>query len=226
MPPKNRRQQNTRKRLLSLLNKEARLSASPLSYLFLLFPALTLLDGVPVLLWTLFLCLGMFYSFHAMGENHDLLYMVLLPLPKRDAVTGKFLFCCCLEAAGFALTAVFAGLRMAGAGQDRGLMPPNLIFLGCVLLVFAAFNRLFLGRFFETGGKLGKPFLGFLGVAVALMALGEALQRIPALAILRATGGRELLYQCPFPLLCAACWAYVTLRAWRRAQTVFVKADL
>ena len=179
----------------------------------------------------MFICLGIFYSFHKLDETQDLLYTVLLPIPKRDAVTGKFLFSLCIQAAGLVLMGAFTAVRMtspagSGAYVRNVLMPANLVFLGFALLNFAAFNQLFVGGFFRSGGKLGRPFAAYLGASVVLMALGETLYRVPPLAFLRAMGGRELLYQLPLLAICAGVWIYVSLRAWRVAQTVFVKADL
>ena len=228
MPPRDRKRRTRLKRLKNLLNKEARLAASPLSWLFLLFSAATLLPGYPLLLGAMFICLGIFYSFHAVAENHDLLYTVLLPIPKRDAVTGKYLFSCCVQALGFALTAVFAAVRMSGPGPAGGgaLMGANVTYLGFVPLVFAAFNLLFVEGFFHSGGKLGRPFLGFVGAGAALMALEEVLHRLPGLSFLGATSGRALLFQLPVLVIGLGLWVYGTLRSLRRAQTLFVKADL
>ena len=59
-----RKPRNTLKRWSSLLNKELRLSASPLTYLFTLCAASALLPGYPILVGALLVCLGLFYSLH------------------------------------------------------------------------------------------------------------------------------------------------------------------
>ncbi len=231
MQQQKRRKRTQRKRLINLLNKELRLPANPLSFLFLILTGTTLLPGYPILVGAMFVCLGIFYSFQAMRENNDLLYTVLLPIPKRDAVTAKYLFSCLIQGIAFLLTILFTALRMTVLSDGRAytgnvLMPANPVFLGFTLLIFAAFNVLFLGGFFKSGGGIGRPFLAFLAAAVVLMALGETLHHLPGLSFLRAIQGRELLLQWPILLVCALAWGIATLRAWRLAQTRFVKMDL
>ena len=96
----------------SLLNKEFRLAASPLSYWFLAGSLMTLLPGYPILMSAFFVCMGIFQSFQNARESNDVLYTLLLPVPKRDLVRGKFAFSCLVQLAGFVLCAALTALRM------------------------------------------------------------------------------------------------------------------
>ena len=42
------------------------------------------------------------------------------------------------------------------------MMSANLVFLAFVVLIFAAFNMLFIGGFFKTAYNIGKPFIKFI----------------------------------------------------------------
>lgn len=66
----------------NLLTKELRLTATILSYLFILFAVMTLIPGYPILVGAFFICLGIFYSFQLGRENNDILFTVLLPVKK------------------------------------------------------------------------------------------------------------------------------------------------
>ena len=62
-----------------LLFKELKLSASPITWLFILFGAMFMIPGYPVLCGAFFVTLGIFYSFQAARESNDILYSALLP---------------------------------------------------------------------------------------------------------------------------------------------------
>ena len=87
----------------ALIRKELRFTAQPISYLFLAFSLMTLLPGYPILVGTFFLGLGLFQSFLAAREQNDLLYTVLLPIRKRDAVTARFVHAAVVELGAFLL---------------------------------------------------------------------------------------------------------------------------
>ena len=72
-----------------LLNKELRLSAHPLSYLFLVFSLMALIPGYPILLGAFFICFGLFQTFQNGRETNDVLYSVLLPIGKKDVVKAE-----------------------------------------------------------------------------------------------------------------------------------------
>jgi len=67
----------------NVLRKEMRLSASVLSYLFILFGLMFFLPGYPILCGTFFVSLGLFQSFQTAREANDFVFSALLPIAKK-----------------------------------------------------------------------------------------------------------------------------------------------
>lgn len=78
----------------NILIKEMKLSASVLSYFFILFGMMFFLPGYPVLCGAFFSALGIFKSFEHAREANDVLFSALLPIAKKEIVKGKYLFIC------------------------------------------------------------------------------------------------------------------------------------
>jgi len=217
--------------MTSLLNKEFRLAASPLSWIFLVAAGMTLLPGYPILMSAFFVCFGVFHSFQNAREANDVLYTVLLPIRKQDFVRAKFAFTCCIQILGFVLMAALTALRMtalAGAKPyvSNALMNATPLFLAFALLIFTAFNVFFLGGFFRTAYKLGIPFLFFGIAALVLIFVGEALHFVPGLEFFNAPGGERPGLQLGILLAAAAVYALATWGSCRASMARFEKIDL
>ena len=74
----------------NIMIKELRLSASLLSYLFIIFGLMFFIPGYPILCGVFFVTLGIFQSFQNARETNDILFSALLPFAKRDVVRGKW----------------------------------------------------------------------------------------------------------------------------------------
>ena len=215
----------------TLLYKELRLAASPLSFFFLAGALLTLAPGYPILIGTFFFTLGIFYSFQAMRENNDLVYTLLLPVAKADVVRAKFAFCVVLELCGFLLTLLVTLLRMTvlsnvPAYTSNALMTANLTFLGFSLFLDGLFNAVFLGGFFKTAYYFGKPFITYAIFAILTVFVAEALHHLPGCALLNAFGFTPLWPQLVVFLLGAASFFLLTLLSLRRSIRRFEQLDL
>ena len=215
----------------NLLIKEFRLAASPLSYIFLVASLMTLLPGYPILMSAFFICFGVFHSFQNAREANDTLYTVLLPGKKSDFVRAKFAFTCAIQAAGFLLCAALTALRMTALSTaapyvSNALMNATPVFLAFVLLIFAAFNALFVGGFFRTAYKIGIPFLAFGAAALVLVTAAEILPHLPGLGFLHAPAGERLGLQFAALGGAAAVWAAVTALSCRAAVRRFERIDL
>lgn len=132
-----------------------------------------MIPGYPILIGAFFVCFGLFYTFQSGRENNDVLYSVLLPISKTDAVTARYLFCCMIEAISFLLMLILTVLRMtllpdAAPYAENPLLNANPFFLAFSLLVMLAFNALFIPGFYRTGWKIGKPLIIF-GIATLLL---------------------------------------------------------
>ncbi len=217
--------------MTKLLNKEFRLAASPLSWIFLIAAGMTMLPGYPILVGAFFVCFGVFHSFQNAREANDVLFTVLLPVRKRDFVCAKYAFSCCIQLLGFAIMAALTALRMTAlaggkAYVSNALMNPSPLFLAFVLLIFAAFNVFFLGGFFRTAYKLGIPFLCFGVATLVLIAVGEALHFLPGLGFLNAPAGARLGLQFALLGAAAAVYALATFASCRVSMARFEKLDL
>lgn len=213
-----------------LLRKELRLTAAPITYVFLAFALMTLIPGYPILVGGFFITLGIFYTFQMARESNDILYTALLPCKKRDVVAAKYAFCILIELAGWLLCAALTALRLtvlreAAAYTQNAMMNANLAYLGWLLILYALFNGIFLGVFFRTAYKLGKPFLIFVIVGFVVITLAEALHHFPHLEVLNSqTEGFAL----QSVVLAAGVVIYllVTAISFRASQSRFERIDL
>ena len=216
---------------MRLVYKELKLATSPLAWPFLAFSSMTLIPGYPILLGAFFVCLGQFQSVQQYREANDILYSALLPIPKKDVVTAKYLVTAFFQMTAFVIMALLTLLRLtaladAAAYVQNPLLAANLTFLGFALAVFALYNTVFLGGFFQTAYKFGRPFVLFTIAAMALVALAETLPHLPGLSFLGAASGAALTRQIPVLIAGAAVYCGGTLASLRVSQRHFEKIDL
>ena len=215
----------------AILKKEMRLSALLLTYLFIAFGAMTLIPGYPILCGTFFITLGIFQSFQSAREANDIVYSALLPIAKSDVVKGKYMFAALIELCSFALMTVLTVLRMTvladvPAYRQNALMNANPFYLGAVLLIFGLFNTIFVGGYFKTGYKLGKPFVIYCVVAFLMVGAAEALHHFPGLGALNAFGFDHLGIQVMLFICGAVFYSGLTYLSYRKACSDFAKIDL
>ncbi len=214
-----------------LLQKELKLAASPISYFFVLFAFMTLIPGYPILLGAFFICLGIFYSFQNAREANDILYTALLPIAKKDVVKCKFIFVVAIEGVGFLIMTILTLIRMtllknAEVYLNNALMNANLYFLAFVLLIFGAYNRIFLKNHFKTAYKIGSPFLSFVAVGMILVCLGESLHFFPRLGFINATDFEKPLIQIFSLLFGLVAFSLTTWLSLKKSIAYFEKVDL
>ena len=214
----------------NILFKECKLSASILSFLFILFGLMFLLPGYPILCSEFFVTLGIFQSFQAARESNDIVYSALLPIAKKDVVKGKYLFVCMIEAASLVLMFAAILVRMTGFGdavyRQNALMNANLFALGAALVLFGLFNWIFVAGFFKTAYKFARPFVTYIVVVFVMIGLFEALHHIPGLESLNAFGAEHLGLQ--LAMLCTGfvLFALMTGIAYHTACKRFETIDL
>ena len=215
----------------NILRKEMKLSASVLSYLFILFGLMFLLPGYPILCGAFFVTLGIFQSFQSAREANDTVFSVLLPIAKKDVVKGKYLFVCFIEFCALILMTICVILRMTVFSQSvvyrsNALMNANLFALGMAFIIFGLFNLIFVGGFFKTAYKFARPFVSFIIAAFLVVFAAEAVHHIPGLSKVNAFGTENLTLQV---LLCAigiVVYLIMTVLSCRRACSNFEKIDL
>ena len=213
----------------SLLIKELKLTAHPLTFFFLAFSVMALIPGYPILVGSFFVCFGIFQSFQQGREAHDVLYTVLLPIRKRDAVRARFLLVCFIEAIALLLMAILTAVRMTALSEAKVyttnfMMNANLVYLAYTLLVFALFNATFVGPFFKTAYKFGKPFIVFVITSFVLICIAETLHHLPGLGFLNGVG--RLGVQAAILAAAAVIFAAATGLSCSRAEKEFETIDL
>ena len=214
----------------TLLLKEMRLSASMLSYLFIGFAVMTVFPGYPILCGAFFITFGIFHSFQNARESNDIVYSVLLPIAKTDAVKGKYLFSVMIELAGFVLMAALTVIRMtvlsdAKPYRENALMNANLFSLGAALLIFGLFNVIFIGGFFKTAYKLS-PFVVYIAAAFLTIGAAETAHHIPGLKAVNAFGSDHMGLQAVLLLCGAVCFVLMTMLSYKKACKRFEMIDL
>ena len=215
----------------NVLRKEMRLSASILSYLFILFGLMFLLPGYPVLCGAFFVTLGIFQSFQTAREANDIVFSVLLPIAKRDIVKGKYLFVCLIEGCAFLLMTLSVLLRMTVFAQSEvyranALMNANFFALGMACVIFGLFNLIFVGGFFKTAFKFARPFVTFIISCFLVIFAAEALHHVPGLEKLNAFGTDDLALQLIMLAAGILIFLLMTVLSFRKACRRFEKIDL
>jgi len=214
-----------------LLDKEFRLAMPLLTFLFLGFTAMTFIPGYPILCGAFFVCFGIFQSYQFGREDRDILYTVLLPVRKADVVSSKYIAAVVLQMLAFFLFSVFTCVRMVwlsevNAYRSNALMSANPVFLSFVLLIFAAFNVIFIGGFFRTAYRFGKPIVAFIAAAFVIIGIAETLHHLPGLGWLNALDRPQVGKQIPVLLVAAILYAAATAISCRIAQERFERIDL
>ena len=214
-----------------ILNKELTLSASILSYLFTLFGLMFFIPGYPILCGVFFVTLGIFQSFQNAREANDIVFSALLPVAKKDVVKGKFLFSCFIELCSILLMVIATLIRMTVLEdvvvyRNNAMMNANFFALGIALFIFGLFNLIFIGGFFKTAYKFGKPFVTHIIVTFVMIGIGETLHHIPGLEAVNAFSFAHFGLQ--FALFALGAMAYIALTviSYRCACRNFERIDL
>lgn len=215
----------------NILLKELKLSASLLSFLFIPFGLMFFLPGYPILCGVFFVTLGIFQSFQNAREANDMVFSALLPISKRDVVRGKYLFTCAIELCSLLLMTLAVVMRMtvlsdSAVYRSNALMNGNLFALGMAFVGFGLFNLIFVGGFFKTAYKFGRPFVGYIIAVFLMMTIAEALHHFPGLGFLNAFGTEHFAVQLLLLGIGAAFYLAVTLLSCKRSCKRFEKIDL
>ncbi len=209
--------------MYKLFMKEVRIASHPLSFFFILFSFMFLIPGYPILLAPFFVTLGIFQSFQKARENGDILFSVLLPVPKGDTVKGKFLFVTSIELSSTLLMALCAIMRSSVLKDNpiytsNPMMKADLFALSLAVFIFALFNFIFVRGFFRTAYNIGLPFLVYAVSAFIVAAAGEILSHF---SFVKSHPGQSLIFV-------ALCFLFtlITIFSYRMSVISFEKLDL
>ena len=215
----------------NIMLKEMKLSASPLAFLFIAFGLMFFIPGYPILCGVFFVTLGLFHSFQAAREANDIVFSALLPIAKNDVVKGKYCFVCFIESCALILMTVATVIRMtvlsdAPVYRTNALMTANLFALGMAFFIFGLFNLIFVGGFFRTAYKQGRPFVIYIIIAFLMITVAEALHHVPGLGQLNAFGTEHIALQAVLLAAGILAFAVITLLSYRKACRDFDRIDL
>ena len=212
-----------------LIRKELKLVVQPINYIFLLFGAMVLIPNYPYLVSFFYPVLGIFLMMMTTRENNDLVFSALLPVRKSDAVRARFITIGLIEIANIIATVPFAVLRgiiyKGTEVADNFFLMPNVAFFGFAFIVYAAFNRSFLPKFFKNGYDL--RFLIPAIVVFLVINIVEGLGFVPVVRdYIRATDMAGQLAQIPVLLGGMAVFALEMVLDCRRSIKYFEKVNL
>ena len=215
----------------NLIYKEFELATPLLTFLFLGFSLMAFIPGYPILCSAFFICFGIFQGYQYSREAEDITYSVLLPVKKTDVVKAKFIVAFLLQMVAFALLTGVTLIRMTftydvGVYVQNALMSANLVFLGFVLLIFAIFNWVFIGGFFKTAYKYGKPFVSFIVLCFLVIIVAEALHHFPGMGWMNTLDYSNFWMQMTVLLCAGGVYVAVTILSCRVSQKRFEKIDL
>ena len=109
---------------------------------------------------------------------------------------------------------------------QNALMNAHLFALGCALVIYGLFNAIFLGGFFRTAYKIGKPFVIYIIAGFIDIFIFEALHHVPGLGQLNAFGTESMGLQAGLLAAGAVIFAVLTILSYRASCNNFEKIDL
>lgn len=143
-----------------ILYKEWKLVVMPVVYVFMSFALMLLIPNYPYSVVAFYTCLGIFLSVQTARENKDVLYMIMLPISKRDIVKARYSLIISIETIQILLSIPVAIIKAKGGlGENQAGMEANIAFFGACFLIYAVFNMFFLGGYFKNVYNVGTSFI-------------------------------------------------------------------
>jgi len=102
-------------------------------------------------------------------------------------------------------------------------MNANFFALGMACVIFGLYNMIFVGGFFKTAFKLGRPFVIFIIACFLVIFTAESLHHIPGLEKLNAFGTNEITFQLIMIISGILVFLLITVLSFRRACRRFEK---
>lgn len=215
-----------------LLNKEFRLCLHPTAIIMLLLCAMVLIPNYPYSVMYFYMGLGVFFISMNARENHDVLYGMILPVPKKELVTARFAFVIVLELIQLLLVAgcilIHQTVYPPEAAANAAGMDANLALIGYGFLLFGVFHLIFFPMHYRDVSKVGKPFviasiLQFLVIIadIVLCAVVPLFRDVLDTRDPEHLGAKEV-----FTLVCLAFWILATMWALRISQKRFGQLDV
>ena len=215
----------------NILKKEMKLSASIVTYVFMLFGLMFLLPGYPILCGVFFSTLGIYKSFEYANQANDIEFSLLLPISRKDVIKGKYIFVCMIESGTLFIMILSVLFRMtilkdASFYHTNPLMNANLFALGAACILFGLFNLTFLKGFFKTAYKTGKPFLIYIILCFLGICIFEAMHYFPGLERVNAFGMEDMALQVCLFGIGVVFYIIVSIYSYKKACKQFERIDI
>ena len=117
-------------------------------------------------------------------------------------------------------------LSQSEAYRNNALMNANFFALGMACVIFGLFNWIFVGGFFKTAYKFGRPFVAFIIACFLVIFTAEALHHIPGLERLNAFGTEDIAVQLIMLTAGILIFLLTTALSYRRSCKRFEKIDI
>jgi hypothetical protein len=211
--------------MTNLLYKQVKLVSHPMTFVFILFGAMTIIPSYPYTIGFFYVMLGLFFTFMNGREQKDNYYSALLPIRKRDTVKANFLFVVVVEllSIAFAVPCILLSAKINPNGANPVGVDANVTLLGCAFILYAIFNAIFLPAFYKSAYKVGTAFLKAIIPTSIVMIAMEVSVHIPALAWL---DGYDVRCQWPVLAVGAVLYAATTPLVFQTAAKAYDKVDL
>lgn len=210
-----------------LLYKELKLALHPTAYMFVFFPAMLLIPNYPYYVAFFYVGMGVFFTCLGGRENNDIMFTLLLPVKKSDAVKARLTLISLLELASVALSAPFIFLRasMPIGGNEVG-MDANASLLGSALIMFAAFNFCFFTYYYAHPDKVGTAFIRGAAAIFVYMTIAEILVHFPVISLCDGLDPAYLPLRLAILAAGMLIFAAVTYVTYKKCAANFEKIDL
>ena len=215
-----------------LLRKEFRLCLHPAAIIMVLLCTMVLIPNYPYGVMYFYMGLGVFFISMSARENHDVLYGMILPVPKKELVTARFSFSIVLELIqllliGGCILLHNALFRPEAATNEVG-MDANLALIGQGFLLFGLFHLIFFPMHYRDVSKVGKPFV-IASIVQFLVIIADIVlcHAVPLFRdILDTRDPEHLGAKAIFTLVCLTFWIAATIMALRISQKRFEQLDI
>lgn len=161
----------------NLLNKELKLTISPLFYVMPLL--MGLLMFIPN--WLYFMVLMYFFFISVPNilsgckAQNDLSFSILLPVNRDDIVKARIISFSLVEMLHIAVSGVLAAVNILIYGDAVFFLSPNIAFFGLGFVMYGLFNLVLFPIYYKTAYKYGAAVIVSMVVAFLFAAGAELL---------------------------------------------------
>jgi hypothetical protein len=158
--------------MMNLLYKEFRLSINSFFYLFpVLIAALFFVpQWIYTLIFMYFFWITAIQIMVGYTTQNDYTFLAMIPASKKSIVRSKVYAFLIMEAIQLLFGVIFAILHNVTYGMYNFMMDANYAFFGLILVIYAAFNVIYLPMYFKTAYRFGIPVI--IGTVVTLLIAG------------------------------------------------------